>query len=84
MVVSSLKQLYGLHYIYCWHGLSAYWSGVSPDPNERGVAKYNASLHYSQVSSTLTSQSQILVMRNMNAPCMSDCLIAVLHASGLI
>ena len=60
MVVSSLKQLYGLHYIYCWHGLSAYWSGVSPDPNERGVAKYNASLHYSQVSSTFISQSQII------------------------
>lgn len=49
MVVSSLKQLYGLRYIYCWHGLSAYWSGVSPDPKELGVAKYNATLHYSQV-----------------------------------
>ena len=48
-VVSSLKQLYGLRYIYCWHGLSAYWSGVSPDPKEHGVAKYKASLHYSEV-----------------------------------
>ena len=53
MVVSSLKQLYGLRYIYCWHGLSAYWSGVSPDPKERGVAKYNAALHYSQVCPSL-------------------------------
>ena len=52
VVVSSLKRLYGLHYIYCWHGLSAYWSGVSADPNEQDVAKYNASLHYSQVGST--------------------------------
>ena len=51
-VVSSLKQLYGLRYIYCWHGLSAYWSGVSPDPNEQGVAKYKASLHYSEVQSS--------------------------------
>ena len=49
MVVSSLKQLYGLRYIYCWHGLSAYWSGVSADPKELGVAKYNATLRYSQV-----------------------------------
>ena len=51
-VVSSLKQLYGLRYIYCWHGLSAYWSGVSPDPKEHGVAKYKASLHYSEVQSS--------------------------------
>ena len=84
MVVSSLKQLYGLHYIYCWHGLSAYWSGVSPDPNERDVAKYNASLHYSQVSSTVYYNLNILVMCYMNAPCMSDCLIAVPHVSELI
>jgi len=53
VVVSSLKQLYGLRYIYCWHGLSAYWSGVSPDPREQGVAKYNASLHYSEVCCAL-------------------------------
>ncbi len=60
MVVSSLKQLYGLRYIYCWHGLSAYWSGVSPDPKERGVAKYNATLHYSQVCSCLLPLNVLL------------------------
>lgn len=50
-VVDSLKQLYGLRYIYCWHGLSCYWSGVSP--YEEGVAKYNARLVFSEVSSWL-------------------------------
>lgn len=54
VVVSLLKQLYGLRYIYCWHGLSAYWSGVSTDPREQDVAKYNASLHYSEVSLSLS------------------------------
>jgi hypothetical protein len=48
-VVSSLKQLYGLRYIYCWHGLSSYWSGISTDPREMGVAKYNARLVYAEV-----------------------------------
>ena len=29
-VVASLRQLWGLKHIYCWHGLAAYWSGVAP------------------------------------------------------
>ncbi|EIE27114.1 raffinose synthase [Coccomyxa subellipsoidea C-169] len=45
-VVDSLKQLYGLRYIYCWHGLSCYWSGVSP--YEEDVANYNARLVFSE------------------------------------
>ena len=28
-VVASLRQLWGLKHIYCWHGLAAYWSGVA-------------------------------------------------------
>ena len=28
-VVSSLKSTYGVDYVYCWHGLPAYWSGIS-------------------------------------------------------
>ena len=46
-VVDSLKQLYGLRYIYCWHGLSCYWSGVSP--YEKELEKYNARLVFSEV-----------------------------------
>ena len=65
-VVSSLKQLYGLRYIYCWHGLSAYWSGVSADPRERGVAKYKASLHYSEVQ---LSGSLLSLEAQMNSLC---------------
>ena len=32
-VVASLRQLWGLKHIYCWHGLAAYWSGVAPGQN---------------------------------------------------
>lgn len=49
-VVDSLKQLYGLRYIYCWHGLSCYWSGVSPYEEE--VSKYKARLVFSEVSAS--------------------------------
>ncbi len=28
-VVTSLRATYGVDYIYCWHGLPAYWSGIS-------------------------------------------------------
>lgn len=28
-MVASLRQLWGLKHIYCWHGLAAYWSGVA-------------------------------------------------------
>ncbi|CAL8470414.1 g9956 [Coccomyxa elongata] len=45
-VVDSLKQLYGLRYIYCWHGLSCYWSGVSP--YEKELEKYKARLVFSE------------------------------------
>ena len=47
VVVSSLKQLYGLRDVFCWHGLSLYWSGVSTQ--EPGVAKYKAQLVFSEV-----------------------------------
>ena len=37
-MVASLRATFGLRHIYCWHGLSAYWSGVAPD--EPGMAAY--------------------------------------------
>lgn len=34
-MVASLRDTYGIDYIYCWHGLPAYWSGISvEDPGE--------------------------------------------------
>lgn len=45
-VVSYLRENFGLMYIYCWHGLPAYWSGVMP--KEPGVAKYNAKIMYAK------------------------------------
>ncbi|GMH43621.1 hypothetical protein BSKO_11543 [Bryopsis sp. KO-2023] len=45
-VISYLKQEFGVQYIYCWHGLPAYWSGVMPE--EPGVAKYNSRIVYAK------------------------------------
>lgn len=45
-VVSYLREEFGVQYIYCWHGLPAYWSGVMPE--EPGVAKYNAKIVYAK------------------------------------
>lgn len=45
-VVSYLKEEFGVRYIYCWHGLPAYWSGVMPEGP--GVAKYNAKIVYAK------------------------------------
>ncbi|DBA91995.1 TPA: hypothetical protein ACH3X2_003884 [Trebouxia sp. C0005] len=45
-VVASLRQLWGLKHIYCWHGLAAYWSGVATGKDEAGVAKYDARIMY--------------------------------------
>lgn len=41
-VVRSLKRNFQLHYVYCWHGLPAYWSGVALPREAPGVAKYEA------------------------------------------
>jgi hypothetical protein len=45
--VDSLKRLYGLRDVFCWHGLSLYWSGVSTE--EEAVAKYGSRLVFSEV-----------------------------------
>lgn len=55
-VVDSLKQLYGLRYIYCWHGLSCYWSGVSP--YEKELEKYKARLVFSEVRCYFSSSAK--------------------------
>ncbi|KAL4431159.1 hypothetical protein ABPG75_006415 [Micractinium tetrahymenae] len=43
-VVEHLRKRFNVQYIYCWHGLSAYWSGVSP--NAPAVAKYQPHLYF--------------------------------------
>ena len=47
-VVKMLKGRFGLDYIYCWHGLPAYWSGVAVAEEAPGVAKYKAKLVYAK------------------------------------
>ena len=41
-VVAVLKAVYDLDHVYVWHGLSAYWSGMSHE--EPGVARYQPRL----------------------------------------
>ncbi|WIA40450.1 hypothetical protein OEZ86_013807 [Tetradesmus obliquus] len=37
-VVQHIKQKFGIRYVYCWHGLPAYWGGVMPGtPSLAGV-----------------------------------------------
>ncbi|KAI3433391.1 hypothetical protein D9Q98_003207 [Chlorella vulgaris] len=43
-VVDHLRNRFNVDYVYCWHGLSAYWSGVSPD--SAAVSKYGPKLHF--------------------------------------
>ena len=43
-VVAVLKAVYQLDHVYVWHGLSAYWSGLSHE--EEGVAQYQPRLVY--------------------------------------
>lgn len=33
-MVGHIKAHYGLKYVYCWHGLPAYWAGVMPGAPE--------------------------------------------------
>ena len=30
-VVRHVKEEFGVEFVYCWHALHSYWSGVSPD-----------------------------------------------------
>eukprot|EP00210_Caulerpa_lentillifera_P006619 g6324.t1 len=41
-VIGHLKSEFGVRYVYLWHGLSAYWSGVSNEGPE--VAKYQSQI----------------------------------------
>jgi len=45
-VVAALKAQYGLDYVYCWHGLPAYWGGVMPDAQE--FEAYRPTLMFAQ------------------------------------
>lgn len=29
-VVRTVKELYGVQYVYCWHAMAGYWSGIMP------------------------------------------------------
>jgi len=45
-VVAHLKDNLAVQYVYCWHGLSAYWSGVSA--TSPAMQKYNPRLVFAK------------------------------------
>ena len=47
-VVKSLKKRFKLDFVYCWHGLPGYWSGVATPEEAPNMAKYNSKLVYAQ------------------------------------
>lgn len=55
-VVEMLKSRFGLDFIYCWHGLPAYWSGVAVAEEAPGVAKYKAKLVYAKPTQVIFVQ----------------------------
>lgn len=43
-VVAHLKTELNVQFVYCWHGLAAYWSGIAPDSSIMG--NYDPQLVY--------------------------------------
>ncbi len=43
-VVQHVKKEFGLEYVYCWHALHAYWSGVSP--TAAGTGSYGSQITF--------------------------------------
>ena len=41
-MVQHVKKEFGLDFVYCWHALHAYWSGVSP--TAAGVESYGSQI----------------------------------------
>lgn len=50
-VIASLKQQFGLQFVYCWHSISGYWAGVMP--NEPGMGKVNSSIVFATPNSSI-------------------------------
>lgn len=66
-VVAVLKAVYQLEHVYVWHGLSAYWSGLSHE--EDGVAQYHPRLVFADPTPGLQVQTspQLLVSSQTGA-----------------
>lgn len=45
-VTGYIKEKFGIKFIYCWHGLPAYWAGVMP--NALPMAELNARILYAK------------------------------------
>ena len=45
-VIAHMRESLAIEYIYCWHGLSAYWSGVCPDAP--AMKKYRPKIVYAR------------------------------------
>ena len=50
-VVEMLKDNLGVEYIFCWHGISAYWSGISVEAH--AMQKYDPHVVYATPQSPL-------------------------------
>jgi hypothetical protein len=65
--ISSLKNEYGIDYVYFWHALAGYWGGVSEDPeDELHSALANASTAISADSFSSSNSSHNLSSLNQN------------------
>ena len=72
-VVAVLKAVYGLDHVYVWHGLSAYWSGLSHE--EPGVAQYEPRLVFCDPTPGLREVSAHLCSPGHGILCKEGCMV---------
>jgi hypothetical protein len=82
-VVEHLRKRFNVQYIYCWHGLSAYWSGVSP--NAAGVKKYDAKLYFPKPTPGLSEIEPSMgwnpgILAGVSVPLRPDLLFNDMHS----
>lgn len=61
--ISSLKNEFGIDYVYFWHALSGYWGGVSENPEDE--------MHSALLLSTSSTSSSAEVVVQKNYPLIS-------------
>ncbi|KAL0904717.1 hypothetical protein M5K25_026858 [Dendrobium thyrsiflorum] len=58
--ITSIKETFGVKYVYVWHALMGYWGGVHPNAPE--TRKYNSKLLYPEQSPGNLANSRDLAM----------------------
>jgi hypothetical protein len=66
LVVSHLKQQYGLQYIYAWHAMMGFWGGVAPGIQQ--TAKYQPRLVFPKPTRSLLVGGSLAALEGGRLP----------------